>query len=99
VAVLLISVVSTSAHYGIESPSLFDSVEDIVAGLTRLTERERQVLDLLVKGHSSRGISDHLGIRVKTVEAHRSRVNDKMRARDVAHLIRMCLAVPETELV
>ena len=97
----LISTVARAycSHYDIESSSLFDSVEDIVAGLTRLTERERQVLDLLVKGYSSRGISDHLGIRVKTVEAHRSRVNDKMRARDVAHLIRMCLAVPETELV
>ena len=86
-------------HYDIASSTLFDSTEGIVAGLTRLTERERQVLDLLIKGQSSRGISDHLGIRVKTVEAHRSRVNDKMRTRDDAHLIRMCYALPETELV
>ena len=86
-------------HYDIPSSALFDSTEDIAAGLSRLTERERQVLDLLIKGQSSRGISDHLGIRVKTVEAHRSRVNDKMRSRDVAHLIRMCYALPETELV
>lgn len=86
-------------HYDIESSALFDSTEDIVAGLTRLTERERQVLDLLIKGQSSRGISDHLGIRVKTVEAHRSRVNDKMRTRDVAHLLRMYYALPEAELV
>lgn len=86
-------------HYDIASSALFDSTEDIVAGLTRLTERERQVLDLLIKGQSSRGISDHLGIRVKTVEAHRSRVNDKMRTRDIAHLMRMCHALPETELV
>ena len=86
-------------HYDIASSTLFDSTEGIVAGLTRLTERERQVLDLLIKGQSSRGISDHLGIRVNTVEAHRSRVNDKMRTRDDAHLIRMCYALPETELV
>ena len=86
-------------HYDIESSALFDSTEDIVAGLTRLTERERQVLDLLIEGQSSRGISDHLGIRVKTVEAHRSRVNDKMRTRDVAHLLRMYYALPEAELV
>ena len=86
-------------HYDIESSALFDSTEDIVAGLTRLTERERQVLDLLIEGQSTRGISDHLGIRVKTVEAHRSRVNDKMRTRDVAHLLRMYYALPEAELV
>ena len=86
-------------HYDSASSTLFDSTEGIVAGLTRLTERERQVLDLLIKGQSSRGISDHLGIRVNTVEAHRSRVNDKMRTRDDAHLIRMCYALPETELV
>ena len=78
---------------------MFDIAEDIVYGLNTLTERERQVLSLLVQGHSTRGISDILGIRVKTVEAHRSKVNDKMRVRDVAHLIRMCLAVPETEVV
>jgi two-component system response regulator FixJ len=96
----LISAVARAycSHYDIPSPSLFDNAEDILAGLTRLTEREVQVLELLIKGHSSKRISDHLGIRLKTVEAHRSRVNDKMRARDVAHLIRMYLAVPATEL-
>jgi FixJ family two-component response regulator len=97
----LISTVARAycTHYDITSSSLFDVAEDIVYGLNTLTERERQVLSLLVQGHSTRGISDILGIRVKTVEAHRSKVNDKMRVRDVAHLIRMCLAVPETEVV
>jgi FixJ family two-component response regulator len=35
-------------------------------------------------------ISHHLGISIKTVEAHRSRVMEKMAARSLADLIRIC---------
>lgn len=69
-----------------------EDVEDIKRSISRVTGRERQVLDLVAKGYSSREISAQLGISAKTVEAHRARINDKMRADDLPHLIRMILA-------
>jgi two-component system response regulator FixJ len=66
-----------------------DFVED---SLSRITEREREVLDMLVQGMSSREIAGELGVSTKTIEAHRARINDKMRSDDLAHLMRMVLA-------
>lgn len=58
-----------------------------------LTERERQVLALIVEGHANKVIAYHLSISPRTVELHRARVMDKMRARSVAELVRMSLPV------
>ena len=49
----------------------------------------------LPSGHSSRDIGSQLGVSTKTVEAHRARINDKMRADDLPHLIRMIMAYNE----
>lgn len=76
-------------NYGIED-ELEEELEETEFSLNRLTDRERQVLDFVVEGLSSREIAAELGISTKTVEAHRARINDKMRADDVSHLIRMC---------
>ena len=67
-------------------------LEETEESMSRLTGRERQVLDLVVEGLSSREISTELDVSTKTVEAHRARINDKMRADSVAHLIRMCFS-------
>lgn len=67
-----------------------DEIDDTENSLNRLTGREREVLDHVVDGLSSREIAEALNVSTKTVEAHRARVNDKMRANNVAHLIRMC---------
>ena len=60
--------------------------------LEGLTERERQVLDLLVNGKSNKVIAYELDISPRTVELHRSRVMDKMRAGNLADLVRLKLA-------
>ncbi len=67
-----------------------DELDETEDSLDRLTARERQVLDHVVDGLSSREIAEELTVSTKTVEAHRARINDKMRADNVAHLIRMC---------
>ena len=67
-----------------------DELDETEDSLNRLTSRERQVLDHVVDGLSSREIAETLTVSTKTVEAHRARINDKMRADNVAHLIRMC---------
>lgn len=53
----------------------------------RLTDREREVLQLVAEGHSSREIAEKLCISVKTVEAHRSNLMQKLGLHNTAHLI------------
>ena len=57
--------------------------------LGKLTEREREVLDLLVVGKINKEIAEQLGVSQRTVEIHRARVREKMGARGIADLIRM----------
>ena len=59
--------------------------------LESLTQREREVLGLIVAGKLSKQIADELGISIKTVEVHRSRVMEKMGANSVAELVQLVL--------
>jgi len=54
-----------------------------------LTRRERQVMDLVVAGKTNRGIATELGVSEKTVELHRGRVMTKLRAENLAELMRI----------
>ena len=74
-----------------------DELDETEDSLNRLTTREREVLDHVVDGLSSREIAEELTVSTKTVEAHRARINDKMRADNVAHLIRMCFNFNDAE--
>ncbi len=59
--------------------------------LDRLTARERQVLDLIVAGRLNKQIADDLGISIKTVEAHRANIMDKLDTRTMADLMKTAL--------
>lgn len=54
-----------------------------------LSERESQVLTLLVRGSGNKQIASELDISEKTVAVHRSHVLSKMRAQSLAELVRM----------
>lgn len=56
--------------------------------LTRLTPRERQVFDALVKGHSNKAIALELDISPRTVEVFRAKVMAKMEADSLSALVR-----------
>jgi len=56
-----------------------------------LTERERNVFELLVQGHQNKVIAHKLGISTRTVEVHRGRVMDKLRAKNLADLVRYAM--------
>src|SRR5262249_12546937 len=60
--------------------------------LALLTEREREVLDLVLAGKPSRQIAVDLHISVKTVGFHRPRIMQKMNVRSAAELFRACLS-------
>ena len=69
----------------------------ITERMNTLTEREHEVLDLLVLGHANKVVAQKLAISFRTVEIHRARVLSKMEARSVAELVRLVLAVrPDT---
>ena len=54
----------------------------------KLSRRERDVFDLLVRGHSNQRISRLLGISIKTVETHRTHVLKKLDVHSIVDLIR-----------
>ena len=59
--------------------------------LESLTQRESEVLNLIVAGKLNKQIADELSISIKTVEVHRSRVMEKMGANSVAELVQLVL--------
>ena len=61
------------------------------AALARLSEREREVLERVLEGKSSRQVAEELFISAKTVEFHRARIMGKLGVRSVAQLFRICL--------
>lgn len=64
----------------------------LIEHLESLTGRERQVLDLLVAGHSNKEVARTLDISPRTAEVHRARVMEKMAADSLSHLVRLALA-------
>ena len=54
--------------------------------LDSLTEREREVLQLVAEGLANKAVADQLDISVRTVEVHRSRVFDKMDVKSAVEL-------------
>jgi two-component system response regulator DctR len=59
-----------------------------------LTERERDVMDLVVAGLPNKLIADQLEISVRTVEVHRARVFDKMQVKSAVELANLLRAGP-----
>jgi FixJ family two-component response regulator len=58
-----------------------------------LTPREKEVMELIVAGRHNREIAELLKISSRTVEVHKTRVMQKLRADSVAQLVRMSLGV------
>ena len=56
-----------------------------------LTQREGQVMDLIVVGYSNNAIAEKLGISARTVEHYRANIMQKMQAASLAQLVRMTI--------
>ena len=56
-----------------------------------LSERERQVLQLLAEGNSTKEIAANLGVSVRTAETHRRNIMDKLDMRSVAELTKYAI--------
>jgi len=65
--------------------------QDRTTRLARLTARERQVLERITAGRLNKQIADDLEISIKTVEAHRANIMEKLKVGTVADLLRLTL--------
>jgi len=61
--------------------------------LSVLSQREREVLDLVIEGKINREIAEQLHISIKTVEVHRAHVMEKLGAKSIAQLVQITLGV------
>jgi two-component system uhpT operon response regulator UhpA len=57
--------------------------------LQRLTRREREIFDLLIRGHSNDDIGSRLFIARRTVETHRQRIMKKLATHSIVEMIRV----------
>ncbi|MEW6707994.1 MAG: response regulator [Pseudomonadota bacterium] len=60
--------------------------EQVRRALQELTEREREVMQLVIEGRPNKLIADALAISVRTVEVHRARVFEKMHVKSAVEL-------------
>ncbi len=56
-----------------------------------LTQREREVLQLVAEGKTSKEIAENLGITWKTAESHRTHIMEKLAIHDIAGLVRYAI--------
>lgn len=66
------------------------------ARLALLTQREREVMHQVVAGKINRVIADELSISVKTVEAHRAKIMEKLEVHSLAELVKIAMQ-PDTK--
>lgn len=68
--------------------------DEVLHRWNTLTPREKEVMALIVEGKANKVIAMDLNLSERTVEIHRARVMEKMKARAVAQLVKMSLLLP-----
>ena len=85
-----------SVQRALRQPATKATAESDAASLRKrldaLTEREREVMLLIVEGRANKVIASRLGLSVRTVESHRAKIMEKAEARSLAELVRMAIA-------
>ncbi|MES1208192.1 MAG: response regulator transcription factor [Pseudomonadota bacterium] len=66
-----------------------DRNRTVLHAIERLSQREREIFDLVVWGASNKQIAGRLGISIKTVETHRGHINGKLRVHTSADIVRL----------
>jgi two-component system response regulator FixJ len=70
---------------------------ELEARAATLTAREREVMDLIVAGHSNQIVAARLAISPRTVEVYRARVMEKMQANSLADIVRMAIRLETSD--
>lgn len=87
----ILAVVQDCLRKDAESRASRARSREVAGRLSTLTQREREVLDRVVAGKTNRAIAEDLDISVKTVEAHRAHLMDKLGVGSVAELVQAAL--------
>lgn len=87
----LLAAIAESATRQTEVNSERNRQENFRKLLAELTPREREVMQLVVAGRHNREIADVLGISIRTVEVHKTRMMAKLGVDNLASLVRMSL--------
>jgi FixJ family two-component response regulator len=87
----LLAAVETALERGRTQNAARAAEADRAARLARLTPREREVLEMVVRGRLNKQIAADLGSAEKTVKVHRARMMQKLGVRTVADLVRLVL--------
>jgi RNA polymerase sigma factor (sigma-70 family) len=93
----LLDLIQKSVERDIQERQTASVRNSVQANLNDLTAREREVMDLVVAGRSSKEIARKLEISPKTVESHRARIMLKMDADSVVDLVQMTALIPDNQ--
>jgi len=85
----LIASIREALDHDRRNRQMLEQQDAIRERIALLTPREREVLELIVRGLASKVMAHEMGLSTRTVELHRSRVMGKMRASSIAQLVRM----------
>jgi len=88
----LLDLVSSALKRDVEVREQEARSRQVASLVASMTPREREVMDAVVSGKSNKMIAEELGVTIKTVEAHRARVMEKMGAESLAHLVHLVMA-------
>jgi two-component system response regulator FixJ len=90
---VLIEAIKRAASRLDDAAEITHDVQALRPRLAALSERERQVLSLIVAGLPNKTIAYDLGISARTVEVHRANIMSKMQAHNLPELVRMSIAM------
>lgn len=90
----LIAVIQRAMEIDAERRRALSESVAVTERLTLLTTREREVMALILEGKYNKVIADELNISMRTVEAHRSRIFEKMGVRSAVELAQMLRDIP-----
>jgi two-component system response regulator FixJ len=89
----LLTNVEEALSRAVEARDVVQEAEEFKARIKGLTQREREVLGLVLEGLPTKLIAHHLQISARTAEHHRAAIMQKMQARNISHLLRMTLSL------
>ena len=78
---------------GTQTLAVQEEQQEFAERLRTLTQREREVMEMIVSGKANKVIAIDLGLSQRTVELHRARVMEKMQAKTLADLVRVVTRV------
>jgi FixJ family two-component response regulator len=87
----LLGAIETAVSKASDRARLLTGVREARGMLQQLTEREREVVDAIVAGHSSKQIAEALSVSQRTIEAHRANVLQKLGICNTASLVRIAV--------